>query len=79
MNIKFFAYLTLLLASIFVVFTFMFNIPLAYIPEQASVFEATAYYTVFFVIEAVTCSFLLLHMLKKTDIEQDICEMFNSK
>ena len=69
MKLKVLALLTIVMSFVLVVFVYIFGLPVAYVPENASKIEFITYHAVFITVEVVTGVFLLMHMLTKADID----------
>lgn len=78
MKLKILALLTVIASIILVVLVFVFNLPIAYVPEDASSLEYVVYNLAFVILELVIIVGLFLHMLKTADVDiSDLEKLFH--
>ena len=71
MYLKLLALLTTIIFLILLVLGFIFKIPIAYVPQNPSLFEFMIYHIVFMIVETLVLLSLFLHMLITADIDLD--------
>jgi len=80
MNLKLLALLTSIVVVCLFILSFVFKIPIAYVPENASLLEFILYHIVFVITEIAIAVYLFMHMIKTADIDAtDISNLFNFK
>ncbi len=80
MNLKLLAFLTVVASIILVVIGFVFDMPIAYVPEGATYLEYVLYHVMFVIVELVVIVSLFIHMMKTADVDTtDIQNIFSLK
>lgn len=80
MNLKVLAGLTVVAVFILIVIGFVFNMPIAYVPENATTLQFVLYHVAFVVVETVVLVTLFVHMLKTADVDvSDVEKLFHFK
>lgn len=69
MNLKVLAVLTIVAFLIICVFAFIFNIPVAYVPNNATNTEFITYHILFVSLEVFILTSLFMNMIKNSDLE----------
>jgi len=69
MNLKLLAILTIAISLVLFCFAVIYKVPVAYVPQDASLAEYVIYHMVFVVTEAFILSALFIHMLMKSKLE----------
>ncbi len=69
MNLKLLAVLTIVFSLFIFTLAFVYNIPVAYTPFEASLAEYIMYHVIFILIEVWLLSFLFMHMIRKSKLE----------
>lgn len=69
MNPKLLALFTIVFSVVIFSMAFIFNVPVAFVPENATMLEYIMYHIVFIVVEVAILTFLLMHMIMKSKLE----------
>lgn len=69
MNLKVLAVLTIIAFLIICILAFIFNIPVAYVPNNASNTEFITYHIIFVSVEVFILTSLFMNMIKNSDLE----------
>ncbi len=78
MNLKLLAGLTVVASIILVIIGFVFNMPIAYVPENATYLEYVFYHVAFVIVELIVIVSLFLHMIKTADVDMsDVENLFS--
>ncbi len=78
MNLKLLAMLTIAISLVLFCLAVIYKVPVAYVPQNASLTQYVLYHTIFVVTEAFVFSGLFIHMLMKSKLEfkSSLTEMF---
>jgi len=71
MTLKLLAIVTIGCLLVIFCMAFLFGLPVAYIPENASLLEYILYHIVFIVVEVGLLSYLFMHMIRTSKLEFD--------
>lgn len=71
MNLKLLALLTIVFSLLIFCLAFVLELPVAYVPNEASFIEYAMYHILFISAEVATLSYLFMHMILKSNLEFD--------
>lgn len=69
MNLKRLAVLTIVFWLVIFILAFLYNVPVAYIPNGATFAEYLTYHVLYLLIEVAVLTFLFIHMINKSKLE----------
>ena len=77
-NLKLLALLTIVFSLIIFTMAFVYSVPVAYVPEEATLTEYIVMHVIFISSEVAILSFLFMHMIKKSKLNfyGDISKIF---
>lgn len=68
MNLKLLALITIVFWLFLFALAIVYKVPVAYVPEGASMLEYDLYHVAFITVEAFVFTFLFVHMIKKSKL-----------
>ncbi len=71
MNLRLLAVITIACFLIVFCLAFLFEVPVAYVPTNATLLEYILYHIVFIILEVSLLSYLFMHMIRTSKLELD--------
>ncbi len=69
MNLKMLAVMAIVMSLILFIIAFVYGVPIAYVPNDATINEYVLYHVIYIITEVSVLLFLFVYMIKKSKLE----------